>query len=426
MGLFNRGDRIKRWQYMPRFLRFTSPNKKDIDIPVERINELFIETNYEEYYFPVIRIKIVVNSDDYYEILERKNNCKINLRVDKIYFVSNTNDSATSVTRKYINSQFELILDENSEDLLKSIKEDENSSDYTRKTRDIKNDLSKTMNEVTLYLFKSNISGTKKLVNTVLTECNVADAVSYIATKANLTNVVMAKPDNIKIYDELLIPPMSAIKALEFVDLYYGLYKEGSLIFFGVNNTYIIPYNGRCVAYSKDEKRITNIVIPKLTNVSHDITLGELDKMYDKVKSYIIADPLSLNIQNQSISNDFINANNIEAVDSYDNEKVTTDSKAITRDENFVKVVENKTMNPYFANIYANQAKAKSVMISLRLKDYDIELLEPNKEFNVIFEDTNFTKKYNGRYVITGLSSLMSNTGGYLSIDGTVILKKME
>ena len=124
MAIFDSGDSIRRWKYVPVFFQISS-SKGVINIPPHQVTGMSIEENYEEYYFPLIKVKVVVDSDTYHEIIRNKNNCKINMRVDRFYFEGD-NDKNKSVTKKFINDTFELIMDDGSEDMYQSLKQDEN------------------------------------------------------------------------------------------------------------------------------------------------------------------------------------------------------------------------------------------------------------------------------------------------------------
>ena len=136
MAIFDTGDTIRRWKYITKFIKVTLSNKRVIDIPVERLKKIEVEENYEEHYFPIIKITLVLDSTTYYDIIKDKNNCKINLRVDKFYFDDEKN-TERSITKKFLNDTFELIMDESTDDMYNSVKENENSKDYTKKTKDI-------------------------------------------------------------------------------------------------------------------------------------------------------------------------------------------------------------------------------------------------------------------------------------------------
>lgn len=425
MAIFDIGDKIQRWKYIVKFMKVTFPNNETINIPIERVRELNIEENYEEYYFPLVKIKLVLDSYTYYSILKNKNDCKINLRVDRFYFIDEEVQDR-SITRKFINDEFELIMDESTDDMTNSLKEDENKSDYTSRVADTSTDLMEATEELSFYLFKTTITETKKNVNKIFSNCNVSDAIVYLATVAKINNILMAQPDNTNRYGEFFLPPLSILRAFEFIDLYYGIYKQGTMIYFGLNYTYIIPYSGKCTAYHIGEKTVTNIIIPKSTNLTHKNILGTLNKKNDKKKNYIVADYSTLNIQNQSISNNYLNANDIQIVDSYDNKTTKKTSDALAKKEGFMKITENRTMNNFYASMYTAQTKGKSIVVSLRLQDFDISSISPNKEFNLIFEDPNYTKKYNGKYLIAGVTHNILSEGEYMGVSSIIVLRKME
>ena len=48
---------------------------------------------------------------------------------------------------------------------------------------------------------------------------------------SKIKNLLMSPPNNTKIYDKIVIPPLTALDALKFLDSYYGLYKNGSITF---------------------------------------------------------------------------------------------------------------------------------------------------------------------------------------------------
>ena len=46
------------------------------------------------------------------------------------------------------------------------------------------------------------------------------------------------------------------------------------------------------------------------------------------------------------------------------------------------------------------QTLSESLVVSVDVGMYDLRFIAPNKKFNLIFEDSKYTKKYNGAYVI--------------------------
>ena len=424
MSIFNKNDKLQKWRYSIKQVSVLLSDMTIIEIPNERITQLEIEENYEEYYFPLIKITLALESDVYYDIMKDKLNCRINIRADKYY---QTEDSSVkSLNKIFINESFSLIMDEARDDLSIALKQEESKTDYKLKVKKLKNDLESVYNTVSFYLFKDSIKGTKQNVNKILCNANVTDAIAYLSTVGNLGQVLLAPLDNNKIYKELLIPNMSILKAFSFIDTYYGLYKSGSIIWFGLDHIYIGPYNCNGSAYVTGETPHTNIVVPKSTNSEYINSLGSVKKYNDKNSNYVICDYKTMNIMNESVSNAYINANTLEAVDSYDDKTTTTQSKAISKNGDFKKVYKNKTENDFISSMYAAQTNAKSVMITTKLQDFDISMVTPNKKYNMIFEDTNYTKKYNCEYVLSGASHTFLKDGEDFSINSTVVLRKTK
>ena len=75
-------------------------------------------------------------------------------------------------------------------------------------------------------------------------------------------------------------------------------------------------------------------------------------------------------------------------------------SKASSKKENYVQILEDNTENSYVSETYAMQTLSESLVVSVDVGMYDLRFISPNKKFNLIFEDSKYTKKYNGAYVI--------------------------
>lgn len=423
MGIFNDGDKVQQWRYHVSEIMLLIPGEDKIVIPVERLNGMNIIDDFENNAFPLFKIELVLESSIYYKLLKNKNTEKIHLRVDK-YFLY-VDDSTPSYYQKFINDNFDLIMDEDTDDILKSLKEDENKFDYTSKIKSDKDELEKVDNKISLYLFKTDIiGGTKKNVNVILQNCNVTDAITYVSTQGNIKNILMAQPDNVTKYDTLMIPSMSVLKAYSFIDTYYGLYQEGSIIYFGLNYTYIIPYNGKCEAYTSNEIQNISIIVPKSNNATHSVNTGSLKKKVTDKFHYIIANYNSIGGRNESISNNYLEANNMKAIDVYSGEVNESSSDGLSKDGNFTRIYENKTENPFIASAYTAQTNAKSMIIDVRLENFDFTDFSPNKRFNVIFEDSNYTKKYKGNYILTYASHSFISEGADFALNSVITFKK--
>ena len=424
MSIYGKNDKLRKWRYTVQQMDLKIPGKDTIKIEKDRIVELSIVENYEALYFPLIKLSVVLDDSVYYKIIKNKNKCKIYFRMDKYYITQDSTDK--SLKREFINDNFDIIMDENNEDLNASIKEAENHSDYTKVTKDDKNTIEdRWSKKLDVYLFKSTVlDGLKKHINVILKDCTVTDAVAYLCYTAGLKNVLMTRADNITKYEEFLIPPSSIISAIQYIDNYFGIYKLGSLIYFGINTTYILSFTGKCTAWKKKEKKETAIIIPKSNNKSHSYSLGSLQKEDNKGISYIVADYKTINIENESISNNYIKGNDITEVKLSTGDITDNKSTAESKSSNFTKTIENATANDMIASTYTNQASMQSVIIQVNTQDYDISAVAPNKKFSVLFEDTQYLKKYKGTYQLTSAYHTFLKEGEDFTLNSVLTVKK--
>ena len=427
MAIINSDDTMQKWYYETEFIRMILDEENEdaddvyIDISPERLTAVNIMEDFETMFFPLLSIVLTLEDSVYYDIIEHKDECKVFIRIDK--FAREGNNEEKLLKREFINGKFLLIMDESDLDFFSQTKQRKNSDDFTSKEEDDTDDLNNATNIVKFYLFPESIDGTKKNVNKIFKNCTVTDAVSWLFYNAGIKNLVMKQPDNVKMYDELIIPPLSTLKALSFIDTYYGIYKKGSMMFFGLFYNYILPYEGKCSVVPKGEtKREVDLVVPG--SESNTFT-GVLKDTSDSEISYIAVKYNTLVPINNSISNDYINANNIQSIDSYENiTKVLKSGARHRKRSNFIKFFENKTENEDLPYAYIAQTNALSEGFRMTFTDADISLFTPYKRYNIIFEDSNYTKEYTGNYVLSSISHTLKSSGTEFSVTTDISIKK--
>ena len=121
----------------------------------------------------------------------------------------------------------------------------------------------------------------------------------------------------------------------------------------------------------------------------------------------------------------FINFNESDYLSEDEDDDEELESEAETKTENFTKMFKNNTENQFMASMYTAQTNANSDVITIRLFDFDISSLSPNKSIKVIFEDTEYTSRYNGQYILAGINSTFRASGEEMNIGSTVVLKRV-
>lgn len=423
MGILSDTDKYREYKYKIDELIILIDGEENKSLPPERISSMSIIHDYERNIFPIFKISIILESDIYYRILENKNKVKFKLRIQKYYRIIGNEEK--SLYKDYINGLYDLILDDDDYDKMSAFKKEAKKSDYQNITEKNENELFDVDNPIEFFLFRSDIiKKSKKQINTILQNATVTDAIAYAATISKLNNILMSPSDNTTVYDRIVIPQMEMFKSIQFIDTYYGLYKKGSIIYFDFSTIYILSYDGKCTAYRENESQDSTILIPeKSSRYSSDPC--SVKKLKDNT-SYIICDSNDIGIRNESISFDAYASNDATFVDSYTGEINTTNSTAATKGgSSSIRVFENVTENKWIDKIYAAQTEAKSVVVEVFLRNYDISVLAPNKRFKFLFEDTKLMKKYKGIYKIAYIKHDFVKNGVEFKLMSSATFRRM-
>lgn len=421
MGWFSNNDTHLTYRYRVRKITFLNDGS-EIDVEPHRITGIEIDNNYEDNYFPIIKVSLALNTYSYYKILNVKNTCKVFLRVTK-YAIKNNNPESVTPETLIINQSFNLIMSEGTDNIYDSVKRREETG-YTKINKDIEPVTLGDENPITFYLYADNVLTTRNIFNDIFTNVTVSDVITKTLNESKIKKVFMIPPDNINSYDEFLIPPLPLLDSLSFIDTYYGIYKSGSIIYFDFDKCYIVPYNGK--PYKKISKMkdsdITNIVIPVTVGSSLSSSTGNIIKA-DSGENFIAMNGESLSVDNQSITNNYIRGNDLMIIDGIDGSN-TIASDARAKDINYKNTYENKTMNDFIGSMYTSQTTAISDIVTIKLDDYDFNNIGLDKQLHLVFEDSKFLKKYAGNYILSGIRHNFYRQGMEMSLSSFIMMKK--
>ena len=60
----------------------------------------------------------------------------------------------------------------------------------------------------------------------------------------------------------------------------------------------------------------------------------------------------------------------------------------------------------------------------MTFSDTDVSLFTPYKRYNIIFEDSNYTREYTGNYVLSSISHTFNSSGTEFSVVTDISIKK--
>lgn len=391
-------------------------NGKNIEHPIKNISSFKIENHYEKATFPIFKLTISMSKSRYYDIIKNKDNVKFKLRIQGY---STENDSTNkSLVKDLINDLFIFFPEDANDDYEKTYNNNKKS--------DNNEELDDTDNIFEFFLFQDNIvNNVRSLYNCVLTNIDMCSTVTHLLSRAGAKNVLMSPFDNTDIYDQIIIPPQSIDKSLKYLNNNYGFHKSGTIIYFGLTNTYVLACNGMCTAYRKNEPKETVLYILDKSSNTKSLLSNTIKKHNDE-RNFINVQSDNIDIVSNSVSSNVIHGIDAEIInlDNTSNDSVKIDT--VTVGNSNKAVIFNDTANKYMKDIYASLQQSNTITISIGLKDIDIMAFSLNKSFNVIFENVSLNMKYKGRYRIYSSIFIFSGNEDTFKVSAAITLKKVR
>lgn len=416
-------DVIETWYYEIKevYLLFGSGEK--YEVPKERITGLSMDNDYESNIFPICKINMTLESNAYESLIKNKKDTKLHLWI--VRYCTNKEDDGSekkSLYKDYICDLFQLIIDEEdlspNKNLEKETKENLGDSADTNDNR-LENISLGGKNEFFLYK-QSTFKAMKKTINVVLKNVTMLGAVAYITSTCDVKNILASPFENNKTYQELLIPPQTALSAVQYLDTEYGFYKCGSMIFFGIDRAYFLNYKGGCTAWENKEIKETAILVPTRGGQFDGLSGSIRKKDQNEKCRYICCRTDSVDVSDRTSSNDMIGGNNATIINT--NTKTVVNA---TVDPNAnSQIIKTNTSNEWLATTYAAQSSANSIVISCGCTGLDVSVMQPNRNFTFLFEDTKNTDKYKGNYMLTRSTLVFTKDGRDMSVRGNFTFKR--
>ena len=412
MGLFN-ANQLRKYRYKIAECMVIIGSEV-ITLEPMNVTGMKIMNNYTSDTFPIFLLNLQLHSEVYYKINKNKNNLTIRLRVQKYY----TKDGKKKkfADGDYINDEFVLIRDDIDTSRTADIDRAEDKIEKrTKKSQSTK----EPSHSMELYLYRKEVATAMQTqLNMIFKESTLTSAISFLLYKIGIKNMLMSPLENSEKYSPLYIQPLTLNKAIMYLDIMYGFYRAGSVLFFGLKRSYLLNYKGGCTAYAIGEKKNCTIMVPKQGS-NENMQGGSVDTG-DSTGYFYNVEYGAIEFSNSSISSDVINGTNALVVNPADGSITTSESDTITSGDSNTAIMENTTANPWLADIYAYQTSSSSEVLSGSISDCDVEGIEPNKNWTVIFEDSSLTQKYNGTYFLT--NSILDFTNDEGSGDFAIVV----
>lgn len=250
-----------------------------------------------------------------------------------------------------------------------------------------------SQNTLDLYLFdQSLLNSSNKICNTVFTKNTLQMCVARLLTETKSNRVLMSRFENDEIYEELLIPANPLYKTLIYLDQYYGFYKTGATIFYDVDTLYILNSNGHVTAKRENEWTQTTIYVTELDASTPGNGVFVRD---GELTNYCSINEMNINPQKFSIANNESVGSEAKIVITDDTTVDLTDADQSYINQRNEKVIYTKRDNNKFAaSIIKARMEENECVLYISGDNLDIRAFKPNKEFQVVFDETSKQQKY--------------------------------
>ena len=344
---------------------------KSFEVPRTMILNIDISKDYESMLYPLWYVCVNVPLWFYSQIT--KNPDKISVSMNLQYTSALTNEKLISTNNPLItevSGNFKAIIPYTTQ--IGDYTSQKTVENYTRAYN--KNYSYSEYAFVELALYNSAAYGASfNKLNAVLTSTNLTNAVTYCFNQCGITNILLSKADNNKVYSEFKILPHSGIKNLMRIVEDYKFHNDGSTLFFDLNESYLITNKIGCYAWRNNEYKATHF----LSLTEYNNNLGRFDGIY------------------------------INSKEKY----------------NVIAVERNsyKSLNAGNSPLLSDTGETEIFQIST--KHAIMSMLSPNKEF-IVNVDSPDNKKYNGKYRMRSYSVNMTPSGEYLEPQFVITLRR--
>ena len=381
--------------------------KENYSVPIVNIQNFVIDNNYEEYYYPFFQINMYLPSNVQRLIKETPLEIYIDIEIEARYYSDRTGQSIEHDSiSKFVAGKYIAYMENQTRSILDSEKEDyEDSQGYNLKSTSME------MNEVcsfTLYNDKI-MNGLSTNINDIISSTNLLNALGYVLTRAGMSNVLLSPPNNNKVYKPFILPPKDAESHLEMICHDYGLHSHGTLIYHGLDRTYIIDKQPKCTAYSVNEYQTTYLYHPGGSKLV--ISTGCAKSSAEKA-NMILIQPSTFKFTDLSVPASKSMSNDVIALDPFGrcgSGGSSADYTMMIGGDDISSAIESST-------------KAYTKTVHMGFVAVDLNMLTPNKKFTIILDDVKY-KAYTGDFMLSTCNTIFTRNGRLFSAITTCSFK---
>lgn len=393
-------------------------DSETIKIDSGKIQNFFIEKDFDSDNLPIFMIRLLLSSEIYYKICKAQDSAQLGLDIKSVV---DRGEEQLEEFSDYIKGKFVLLPVDNTpfmnEEIMRETKE---AGSYGKGGTDITD----MANGYSFILAKyETLNSTKVIVNSVLQSANILTTVAYALSSAGCSNILMAAPDNTITYKEMLLLPIPLINQLKYLNNYYGLYKSGAQIFFDFDRIYIVKKCSNSGAFDDVEPKMVGFHVYDGSNGT-DYGCGSYTDNLNK-KGYITVGADQFDVKDLSTTSTQYSGNNSIIVNNSGTSSVANTDNTKGNSKSF-NVITTSTHNPYATQETKLRLDELKSVITITTSNCDLKLLTPNRCYRISSTSTKAAMAVNNTYRLSKLTVMFIKDGDLFTNDTQITLKKSD
>jgi len=380
----------------------------------DMVTHLYIEKDFDELYFPIVNISIMMRDELYHRIKQENETVQFRARIIKNIY---DQDFKFLKYELYFNEIFRCFKDK------ENVIED-NENVESKKSTEGNESVTLGNNTRDFYLFTDEVTKCKKFFNLSVESALLSDLLIYLMGETGINKLLMTKLENNPTLKDVTVPSGNVIDAINYLNNLKSLYKKGMTLFFDIDTTYLIDRNYKCTAWRKNEIKITHVHVAN--KQSNDSQLNGYFINKDRKQTHVFANTDRLEVRNTNITSNQINGNKVRIIDSKAGSTQSVGGQTTSVIKNNDHLLTIKDGNAFAASELKVRMEENECICGITLIGVDTEVVSPNKEVLVTFEDSKLQKQYGGNYRISKTITILTKDAEELVGEVQVILKKQK
>lgn len=365
--------------------------------------------------FPLLLLECGVNYSIVKKIEKNKGNVKFKIKLNK----SDINNNDVDMNHQFSKVEFDNIFTDFDENIYTNAFQMITEKDNMTDDEIAHSPLDKVTKIFGLFLNSAMQHHQQCLTDGIIVSMSVMDSLVYTLNKFSVNQFLITTPDNKVSYSDFLLPNKTLLGTLEEIEYVYGIYNSGFRFFWDLDVFYILDCKANSRAYrtKEIERTIIHFEKPDSVSINNNGCYVDREAKVNRINGSIYPEFFSNEKFNGKLGfTELISLNpSKNSGDSYStNNKYTPN----------VRLLENKYGNSFHASSLAYMNSSNNLSCNISLDNVDIDMLTPNKEIIIKFEDHRVNEQYNGSYRISYTECLFTNKQGYFDCSVKLILKK--